>query len=350
MKKSLLALAVLGAFAGTASAQSSVTIYGIVDASIVSMDNGAATNGRVTRMDSGRDSASRIGFKGAEDLGNGLKATFQLENGFSADNGNLSSASTLFSRQSWLGLEGNFGAIRLGRQNTPIKDALDVIDPFVNAGMAGSIDYFGYSTTAGGSTTPERVPNQALYASPNFGGFSGSASYIFGETRGDNSANNGYGARLGYANGPLNLQAAYSVGNTTTAGIDQNDEKNILVGGTYDFGVVKLHGGYKDTTVERNVAPGGDIVKVRSYLVGVTVPFGASKVRAYYINNDVRNAPNLDSKAVALSYSYALSKRTSLYTTYVRASNDSASDMGVVDGGTIGQNASGIAFGMKHTF
>ena len=116
MKKTLLALAVLGTFAGVASAQSSVTIYGIVDASIVSMDNGATTNGRTTRMDSGRDSASRIGFKGVEDLGNGLKATFLLESGFAADTGALASANSLFNRLSYVGLESNsWGGLRLGR-------------------------------------------------------------------------------------------------------------------------------------------------------------------------------------------------------------------------------------------
>jgi len=347
MKKSLLALAVLGAFAGVASAQSSVTVYGIVDASIVSMDNGATTNGRVTRMDSGRDSASRIGFKGVEDLGNGLKATFLLENGFSADAGTLATANSLFSRLSYVGLEGNFGGVRLGRQNAPIKTALDVIDPFANAGMAGSIDYFGYSTAAGEATTPERVSNQIVYLSPKFGGFSGSASYTFGEVRGRNSANRGYGAQLGYANGPLNVQFGYADNNGSIAG--DNDTKNTLLGATYAFGAVKLHGGYKDTKVQATVG-GADVAKVHSYLVGVTVPFGASTVRASYIRNDVRNTTNTDSQAFALSYSYALSKRTSLYTTYVGSHNDSGSDMGVVDAGTLGQNSSGIAFGVKHTF
>ena len=162
MKKSLLALAVLGAFAGAASAQSSVTVYGIVDASISSIDSGAE---RTLGMDSGNNSASRIGFKGVEDLGNGLKGEFVLENGFDVSTGESANdnAGKAFSRLAYVGLNGGFGTVRMGRQNSPMKTALDVIDPFKNAGMAGAIDYMV------DGQTPERVSNQLTYISPNFG-------------------------------------------------------------------------------------------------------------------------------------------------------------------------------------
>src|SRR5690606_13992773 len=137
MKKSLLALAIFGAFAGTASAQSSVTIYGIVDTGIAHIDNGGDS---VNAMRSGNNNSSRIGFKGAEDLGNGLKTTFVLENGINTDDGTGNAG---FSRISYIGLEGGFGKVRLGKQNTPIKEALSKIDPFGTGGMVNAITFLG---------------------------------------------------------------------------------------------------------------------------------------------------------------------------------------------------------------
>lgn len=347
MKKSLLALAVLGAFAGAASAQSSVTVYGIVDASLSSIDNGAErTNG----IDSGRNNASRIGFKGVEDLGNGLKAEFVLENGFDVSNGQQSSsASAAFSRLAYVGLNGGFGTVRLGRQNSPIKTALDVIDPFKGAGLAGAIGFIG------DGSTPERVSNQITYISNNFGGFQGSVAYSFGEVEGVNSANSGWAAQLGYGNGPLNVQFAYAKSNASdevagAAPTTDIDTTNILLGATYDFGAFKLHGGFEDTKFEQNVAPGGE-EKIKSYILGATVPFGASAIRASYIRNDA-DAADADSNVYALSYTYALSKRTTLYTTYVHSSNDDASDVGATGAGdgVAGQSGSGFVVGMQHNF
>lgn len=126
MKKSLLALAVLGAFAGAASAQTNVTIYGVVDAGITH-ENGAA--GSVTKLATGVQSGNRLGFKGTEDLGGGLKANFQIENGFNLDTGTQRQGA-LFGRQAYVGLSGNFGAINLGRQYNPVFNALDSIDPW----------------------------------------------------------------------------------------------------------------------------------------------------------------------------------------------------------------------------
>ena len=135
MKKSLLALAVLGAFAGVASAQSNVKIYGVVDLGISNDNNGGAA-GSVTRMDSGLLNGSRLGFMGTEDLGGGLSANFQLENGFSADTGTLAQGGRLFGRHAWAGIAGGFGAVKLGRQMTPVYANVATYDPFVDA-LAG---------------------------------------------------------------------------------------------------------------------------------------------------------------------------------------------------------------------
>ena len=354
MKKTLLALAILGAFAGAASAQSSVTVYGIVDTGVAHIDNGGPS---MNAMRSGINNASRLGFKGTEDLGNGLKATFVLEQGINTDDGTEATAATAFSRLSYVGIEGNFGAIRLGKQNTQIKTALSQIDPFQTAGAVNAITYFGAATgLPTGNTSspiPERVANQITYSSPKMAGFSGSIGYTFGEFAGDNSANSAYGAQLGYANGPLNVQFGYNnldVTSTTTS-LKTSDAKIAMLGATYDFGVVKLHGAYGQKKYDV-VNPALADVKVKSALVGVTVPFGASAIRAEYIrNNDDRI--NRDNSVMAVSYTYSLSKRTTLYTTYALVNNDSLSNLGFSGGATTvvaDQNTSIFAVGIQHNF
>jgi predicted porin len=368
MKKSLLALAVLGAFAGAASAQSSVTIYGIVDAGVARIDNGGQS---VNRLDSGNNAASRIGFKGVEDLGNGLKGTFVLENGFDVGDGsqsnnnnsgstptasNPAAGSAAFSRLAYVGLEGGFGAVRLGRQNSQLKTAFVSIDPFETSGLASGITYFTGGTTGPGVTLgamPERVSNQITYTSANLAGFTGQVGYVFGEQAGDSGANRSWGLQLGYTNGPLNVQFGYNDQDVSTAAnVEILDTKIALLGATYDFGVVKLHAAYGQKKLDRDVNTLANTdIKVKSALIGVTVPFGASKVRAEYIrNNDDRT--DFDNNVVALGYSYALSKRTQLYATYARVDNDRLSNLGfgTSPAVTTGENTTGFAVGVQHNF
>jgi len=339
MKKSLLALAVLGAFAGAASAQTSVTIYGLVDTGIARIDQGGSNNDTVG-VESGLNGASRFGFKGTEDLGNGLKAEFTLEQGFDSDTGGAK-AETAFSRLSFVGLDGGFGKVRLGRQNTQVKDMLGKIDPFGAAGMVNSVDFIN------GGGLDQRNPNQIVWLSNNYSGFSGGLGYQFGETAGSTSYGSGWSARLGYGNGPLNVQFAYQRANDAL-GDDLNDS-NALLGATYNFGGFKLHGIYGQRKTD---VAAGDDVKIRSYLLGATVPFGASAIRAEYIRNDNRDLDEADSNVWALSYTYAMSKRTTLYATYVRTSNDDNYDLGIggPGEGTLGESASGVGVGIAHKF
>src|SRR4051812_17571762 len=117
MKKTVLVLAALSTSAGAAFSQSSVTVYGVVDTAIARTNNGSTVT---TSLDSGKQSGSRLGFLGSEDLGGGLKAVFTVENGFSADTGAQADAARLFNRQSWVGLASSFGTVKLGRQKTPV--------------------------------------------------------------------------------------------------------------------------------------------------------------------------------------------------------------------------------------
>jgi len=206
MKKTLLALAVLGASAGVASAQNNVTVYGIVDAGVQYRNDGNPA-GKTWTMESGLLNGSRLGFRGTEDLGGGLSAIFTLENGFNVDTGTFgqSTATTtrLFGRQAWVGLNGGFGAVKLGRQQTALYYALDAIDPFrINlAGNAqrvfGAGQYFADPLL--------RTDNTINYSTANLGGFTGSVSYGLGEVAGNNSAGRNIGAGATYVNAPVNV-------------------------------------------------------------------------------------------------------------------------------------------------
>lgn len=314
MKKTLLALAVLGAAAGTATAQTNVTVYGVLDIALNVADNGAADNARRIGIDNGTQLPSRIGFKGSEDLGGGLSASFQLENGFESDSGAITQTGRIFGRQAWVGLNGGFGSVRFGRQWAPIFLALAEIDPF-GVGLAGDA-----SLLFGSGAYPLRTDNTINYALPAGGPFSGQVSYIFGETPGDRSADRQYGLGLGYVRGPVNVQFGYHNANTSDVGVDA-DLKQAMVGGVYNFGVASAHVGFAQSEREDDLT--GASVKDRNWLLGVSAPVGSNGTAMLsYIRNDVRNVADADSAMLALGYSHALSKRTALYTSVSRTRND----------------------------
>lgn len=332
MKKSLIALAVLGAFAGTAFAQTSITIYGIVDAGVV-YDNNGDPAGKTWRLDSGNQSGSRLGFRGIEDLGSGLSAIFTLENGFNSDNGTLaqSNATTtrLFGRQAWVGLKGNFGAVKLGRQLSPLYTAMEQIDPFRITLAGNAQKAFGYGLYI---TDPFlRIDNNLSYSSPDVSGFSGIVSYGFGEVPGSFANNRSAALGLGYAAGPVNVQFVYQKSNTVglpgatpgTLGAvfgAAADLRTALIGGYYDFGVAKAHLAYGDTKVDSGPAS----LKDRNWLLGVSAPVGpAGTVMASWNRNDLRDIPSGKSNQYAIGYTHALSKRTNLYTSFAYTRNDS---------------------------
>ncbi|MFJ7568180.1 porin [Herminiimonas sp. NPDC097707] len=361
MKKSLLALAVLGAFAGAASAQSSVTVYGIMDLGITSIDDGNVA-GRTTGITSGNQSASRIGFKGTEDLGNGLKANFMLESTIAADAGTTNATTGMFNRFSTVGLSGNFGAVNLGRQVSAIKDAYDQIDPFGDGGTIAPISQTFFGGALAGDNG--RISNSIKYTSNSFSGFKFGAAYGFGETAGSTSKNSNAGVNAGYANGPLNVQFGYHTqdrnpgaavpgfGGATTAVVDGKSNATFL-GATYDFGVAKLHAAYGDSKIKD---AGKADLKARNYLIGVSAKVGAAgSIMASYSVNDNRTvgALNADSKRAAIMYAYDLSKRTNLYAGYSHTSNDANARLGLATGAAVapnGENASVFAVGMRHKF
>jgi len=339
MKKSLLALAVLGAFAGAASAQSSVNVYGVVDLGISHRDMGAAT-GSMISMEQGIQSGSRLGFKGTEDLGGGLSANFVLESGIKADSGGFAQGNTGFARQTWVGLNGGFGTVRLGRQYTPIFEALDSIDPFGTgltdngSGAAGLMTNTAYGFD-------NRMSNTIAYWIPSMNGFSGQVSYGFGENPVSESRSRQYGLSFGYANGPVNVVLAHHNMNNAT---NTNTMKNTLLGGTYNFGPAIGHLAYG---VNKDDIAGATGVDTRDIMAGVTVPFGANSLFASYIRKDNKRVANSDVNQIAVGYTYALSKRTNFYTSYSRTDNDAGAAFLVAAPGATDKL---FNFGIRHKF
>ena len=349
------AFAAVGIQAAPVQAQSSVTIYGLIDTGIVVESGGAA--GHVTKLTSGISGGSRIGFKGTEDLGGGMSALFLLETGFQNDTGALGQGGLLFGRQSYVGLGGNFGTVTAGRQYTPQYLVLSAVDPF-GTGYAGDAANLMPNTGNGAS----RMDNTIKYASPNFGGVTGELAYGFGETAGSTKAASQIGAAVGYANGPLNVRLGFHGRNNDTVTTQTGSGRSTLLGATYNFGPVKLHAAYginkglnssplRNTTNPYGTTPIVASTDSADILVGVTVPFGVQHTfLASYIRKNDKTALNQDADQFALGYRYALSKRTDLYAMYAHIKNKNGAPYTVGSSIEAGSGNSAWNMGIRHTF
>jgi len=330
LKKSLLAIALVCLAAGTSHAQSNVQIYGVVDAGIAYEKNTATTSG-TWRMDSGNLNGSRLGFKGTEDLGGGLSAIFQLENGFSLDSGALGQGGRLFGRHAWVGLSSTLGAVKFGRQTTGVYANSDTFDPFWDALAGDSARMFNYS----GSRT-----DNTLSYSYEANGFRGALQYGFGEVAGNNSASRTVAGWGGYKQGPMDVVLTYH--NTNNAS-GSDSTKTTLLGGNYNFGPIQPHAAYA-----WNKGLSAAAADTRDALLGIRAPVGKSGTFiASWIRKSNKTTANADATQVALGYTYDLSKRTALYTSYSRTTNDAASSVNVTTAGATNKlfNA-----GIRHKF
>ncbi|MFZ6642986.1 porin [Undibacterium sp. TC4M20W] len=359
MKKTYLALAIFGAisaFAGSAMAQSSVTIYGIVDTGIALERGGSA--GSVSKLTSGIGSGSRLGFKGTEDLGGGLSAFFLLESGINVDTGSLGQGGLMFGRQAYVGVKGDFGTLTAGRQYTPEYLTLAFADPFVT-GFAGDAANIMPNSGAGSS----RMDNTLKYVTPSFDGLTGELAYGFGETAGDTSAGRQLGAAIAYTSGPFAVRLGYHNRNNDTATLKNTDDgKTTLLAATYDFGVAKAHLAYGvnkglNSSPLRNTAnPFGSLIAPTAstdstdFLLGVTVPFGNNKILASYIRKDDKTVKNQDASQLAVAYIYSLSKRTDLYAAYAKIDNKNGAGYTVGSAIEAGSGDSALHVGIRHSF
>lgn len=348
MKKSLIALAVLAA-SGAAMAQSSVTLFGVVDATYAYGSGSVANKSQLTN--SGYNS-SRLGFRGVEDLGGGLSASFWLEAGLNNDNGTggvtntnnqaatSSGGGLVFNRRSTVSLNGGFGEVRLGRDYTPQFWNLTVFDPFGTNGV-GTTQTLNSSL---GGPTSVRASNAIGYFLPgNLGGFYGQAQYYMGENL-SNAANkkdgNGLAARVGYANGPINVALAFSETKFLTGNI-----KSWNLGGQYDLGVAKIMAHYSNDDIKNGNEGTG-------FLLGGLIPVGAGEVRLSYSTYKIDTVgADPRSNKLALGYVHNLSKRTALYTTFARVSNKNGAAQSLNGSVTAAnRNSTGYDFGIRHSF
>lgn len=329
MNQPLAVLVALGVLSGPAAAQTSLTIYGIVDAGVVYERGGAA--GSVTKLTSGVQSGSRLGFKAVEELGGGLSARFALESGFGIDDGRMGQGGLLFGRQAYVGLGGRWGELSFGRQYTPHYLALDEVDPF-GIGLAGS------STNL--MANIPRMDNTVKLTTPAWSGLTGELAYGLGERAGDTSANRQIGASVGYVRGPLVLKLAH---HRTEDAFSIDHARNTLLAGKYDFGRATASLGV-------GLNRGTGTTDNRDYMLGVTVPVGAGAVLASFIRKDDRTFANSDADQWALGYTHSLSRRTNLYTSFARINNDPGAGFTVGNATEGGSGDKAFNIGIRHKF
>ncbi len=340
MKKSIVALAVLGSFAGVAAAQSSVTLFGVIDAAMRYTD----ANGKsVYSLASGGSSTSRFGVRGVEDLGGGLKAGFWLESQVNVDAGSTDST-RFWSRRATVSLiSDSMGEVRLGRFKTSVRLQIEDFDPTATTGLGQTTNLY---SNLGSGADMSRRDNQATYILPgNLGGFYGSVDVAAGE--GSSDINKDVGGRVGYKAGAFNVGAAYSESGVNTK------FKLMSLGGSYDFGFLKAFATYSTTEFG---AHSQDI-----YNLSVTAPLGAGLVWAGYTAADY-SGPKVgsisgDSSQIAAGYIHNLSKRTALYTTVSYIDNKAGANFGVNGAGASANPAvvkdgrsGGVDVGVRHSF
>jgi predicted porin len=357
MKKSLLALAALTAFAGAASAQSSVTLFGIVDLAVYSAKNGSLSQ---KGLASNQLNSNRLGFRGVEDLGGGLRAGFWLEGAMDNDTGCGTSqipapAATVqgcggqtWQRRSTVSLMGGFGEVRLGRDYTPSFWNYTVFDPFGTNGPGSMLNLV--STLGSGASTLVRANNTVGYFLPAMGGVYGQAMVAAGENVGN--GNKYFGGRIGYAGGPVNV--AFAFGKTAQEGglAGGDDYSDMNIGGSFRAGPATIVAQYSKReflTRDQTTA-----------LIGVTFAVGATNLKASYVQSkgaQGTSARDFDHKLMAVGFDYNLSKRTAIHGTFASLNNDgsaatgSVQTIGVGNAMTVGGETSrGFTLGVRHSF
>ena len=341
MKKTLIVAAVLSTIAGAAAAQSSVTLFGVVDVNARYVKNGDTKSKQL-----GTDglNSSRLGFRGTEDLGGGLKASFWLESAVNPDTG-TSNATRFWHRRSTVSLETPIGELRLGRDFSPTYTGISDYDVFSDNGV-GSFSKL-VSTLGTVVDTNTRADNQVSYFTPKtLGGFYGRLSVAASEgTLGKKL----FGGRVGYANSALDVSGSYGTTEVTVAG---DKYKVGAIGASYDFKVVKL---LASVSQRKYLA-----VKENLYLIGAGVPIGSSGLfRASFEKANLSGgaaagtADADDATLIALGYVHNLSKRTAVYGTVSRINNKgnqtfvtSATTPSVPAGG----KSTGVEVGLRHSF
>lgn len=351
-----IALAVLATAAVSANAQSTLTVFGLMDLSVNSVKNGNTT---VKSMDTAGLNTSRIGFRGTEDLGGGLLAGFWLEAGVSGDTGaaggstgydNKGAKTTgFFNRRSTLSLSGGFGEVRLGRDYTVNFNVAGKFDAFGANGFGNGSNLYANKSpfdnantaTTTGAATALRVNNAVSYFLPkDLGGVYGQLQIAAPE----GVQGNGYkGGLVGYAAGPVDVAVSFSQIDVFAA----SKLKTTNVGASYNFGVAKVYALYNQSKF--------GALKYTTYELSAGVPLGQGEFRASYGKGNAEGGTaafnNSDATLWGLEYLYNLSKRTAVYAQTGALKNKGASAMAVGgQGDATGAKSTGYGAGLRHTF
>ena len=325
--------------AGAACAQSSVTIFGVVDVGITRLSGDGTSRVGVS---TGGANISRWGFRGTEDLGGGLAASFWLEAGFDPDTGagKAIGTSTGFNRRATVSVTGPFGEVRLGRDDSATFLSTLIFDPFLTNGVGGNNAFLMQGA-------PIQISNAISYLLPaNLGGFYGQVQQAFGELgiAANKNQGNYTGARFGYRAGALNTAIATArIQGATNA----DDLKINNIGASYDFGIVKP----MLLWATEKKGP----VKITAIELGATAPLGQGELRAQVSRYDTSNS-NADWRKFAIGYGYNLSERTQIYTAVARVSNKDGAQKSIgvqglaAPGTSLGGSSSGYEVGLRHFF
>lgn len=360
MKHNNLIIALIGAISvaspATVSAQSAVIPYGLIDMAVVRESGGSA--GSVTKLTSGVSVGSRLGFRGTEDLGNGLSAVFVLENGFQGDTGTIGQGGLLFGRLAYVGLRGRFGSILAGRQYTPEYAVVAFADPFGSGYVADSKNIVATSGNAF-----SRMDNTVKYLSPTVAGLTVELAAAPGEVSDGSTAGRQVGGSIAYAAGPLQVRIGYHNRHNDTATLKNTEHaRNAVVAAVYDFRVIKAHvlygvnRGFNSSVLRNTANPFGQATAPvastdsRDGLVGLTVPLGPHTLLASYIQKDDRTTHNQDANQIAIGYRYSMSKRTSVYAVYARIENKNGAGYTSGNASESGTGNRGTSVGMSHAF
>ncbi|AKU20898.1 porin [Massilia sp. NR 4-1] len=316
--------------AGGAGAQTNITVYGSMDLGIVHESGGPKAAGWTVQ--SGVEAGSRLGFKGTENLGGGLQALFVLESGIAGDTGGSRPGGLAFGRQTLVGLSGGFGTVKLGRQFNLLTYALMDVDPF-GGGHEGAYSNIMFSDF--------RTSNGIYYTTPTMQGFKASLTYAPGETPGNSKAKRETGLALEYQRGPLFAVFAHRTLEDAT-GSSRN--KVSFAGATYQVGAFKGALGY---AVNKDPAMAMDS---RDLIVGATCEHGPSTYLVSWIRHNDRSGLDQDANQAAIGYTFALSKRTDLYSSYSRINNKNGAPFTVGNAIEVGSGKRGFAAGINHKF
>ncbi|HCI12666.1 MAG: hypothetical protein A2063_08455 [Gallionellales bacterium GWA2_60_142] len=361
MQKKIIALAIAAAVSAPAFADSNVTIYGVANVSYDMTQSGAVANGFSNNKVS--SNTSRIGFKGNEDLGDGMSAVWQIESLIQID-GQTAAGNTLANRNTFAGLSSaSAGTVLMGRHDTPYNISNRKYDMFAD-GLADNRSIMGGGTSAAASFNG-RQPNVIAYISPAMSGFTGAIAYVAGaegQTLSTQTKGSAWSMAALYGNGPISANFGYEVHTAGSApgtlGLGAGlKETAWTISGGYKVAEFEINGIYEKT--DDNFAVGANALGHRAYYLSGKYNFGSNAVKLAYANAGANAAANTDADQITVGFDHSLSKRTTVYALYTQLSNGAAGAYALSGNGTgapaaavsgVGGKPSAFSFGMKHTF